>query len=191
MGVDLLTDCPLSRLWADPAKLIASLTDLRSVGQAAEATEERGIARLQATSRIYHRCRYTCADRGRATSELGHTRTKTRARWASPLPLRSVPDEKINHFNPVGSCRFCCKSPLPSAANTDSVATPHGVAGVCHDGAVEERSGTAVYSFCLEEVVPDDHLVAVSRRFSICRGYMRSWRLTTPRSVGPRSIRCS
>jgi hypothetical protein len=40
-----------------------------------------------------------------------------------------------------------------------SVVAPHGAARVCHDGAVEKRSGKAVYSFCLEEVVPDDHLV--------------------------------
>src|SRR5437763_14680858 len=50
------------------------------------------------------------------------------------------------------------KSLMPSA-NSDSVALMRFAAEAGDDGAAQSRHRAAVYSFSIEEVVPEDHLV--------------------------------
>ena len=58
-------------------------------------------------------------------------------------------------------------------------------------GRLKDDQGQLFYSFCLDEVVPDDHLVR-----DIAAVLDLSWVHAElaphyPRSAGPRSIRCS
>jgi hypothetical protein len=50
--------------------------------------------------------------------------------------------------------------------------------------------GQLFYSFNLEEVVPDDHLVRAMPAFLICLGFGRSWRHTILCLADHRLIRC-
>jgi hypothetical protein len=43
-------------------------------------------------------------------------------------------------------------------------------------GRISRDQGQLFYSFNLEEIVPDDHLVRAVAAFSICRGFGPSWR---------------
>jgi hypothetical protein len=57
-------------------------------------------------------------------------------------------------------------------------------------GRLERDQGQLFYSFCLEEVVPDDYQVrARFQRCLICGGSMASFRPIIRRSAVPRSIR--
>ena len=56
-------------------------------------------------------------------------------------------------------------------------------------GRLERDQEQLFYSFCLEEVVPDDHQVRRLHLCSICRGSMASFRRIIPHSAAPRSIR--
>ena len=52
-------------------------------------------------------------------------------------------------------------------------------------GRLERDQGELFYSFCLEEVVPDDHQVrARLQQCSICRGSIASFRRIIRRSAG-------
>ena len=53
--------------------------------------------------------------------------------------------------------RFCRRSRLKASANNDSLTLTRSTAGTGHDGSV--GAGQLFYSFCLEDVVPDDHEV--------------------------------
>src|SRR5438876_204934 len=57
-----------------------------------------------------------------------------------------------------GLGRFCCKSPLLRSANGDSVVVRRTSAAASDDVTAQSGPGRLVYSFCLDEVVPDDHL---------------------------------
>jgi transposase len=57
------------------------------------------------------------------------------------------------------SGRFCCKSPLLVAANSDSVALRQSAAEAGDDGRLKHEQKQLFYSFCLDDAVPDDHLV--------------------------------
>jgi hypothetical protein len=46
------------------------------------------------------------------------------------------------------------------------------------------------YSFCLDEAVPDDHLVRAIAAVLDLSWVMPSWRAIIPRLVDPRSTRC-
>ena len=56
-------------------------------------------------------------------------------------------------------------------------------------GRLERDQEQLFYSFCLEEVVPDDHQVRALQQCSICRGSMASFHRIIRRSAAPRSIR--
>jgi hypothetical protein len=58
-------------------------------------------------------------------------------------------------------------------------------------GRLNHDQAQLFYSFCLEEVVPDDHLVRELPRFSTCRGCVPSLRLTIPTLADLRLIRNS
>jgi len=58
-------------------------------------------------------------------------------------------------------------------------------------GRLKGDQSQLFYEFHLDDVVPADHLVRQIERFWICRGCTPSLRLTIPRSVDRRSIRCS
>ena len=55
-------------------------------------------------------------------------------------------------------------------------------------GRLEQDQAQLFYSFCLEEVVPDDHQVRAIASGSICRGSMASFRLIILQLAAPRSI---
>ena len=55
--------------------------------------------------------------------------------------------------------RFCCRSRLPGSANGNSLVLRRTSAGASDDGTAQSGPGRLFYSFCLDEVVPDDHLV--------------------------------
>ena len=56
-------------------------------------------------------------------------------------------------------------------------------------GRLRREQEQLFYSFCLEEVVPDDHLVRAIAACSIYRGSMTSLSSTTRGWDGPRSTR--
>src|SRR5215203_5769964 len=57
------------------------------------------------------------------------------------------------------SGRFCCKSRLKLLPNSDSVMPIRIAAGAAMMGRSSHGQGQLFYSFNLDEVVPDDHLV--------------------------------
>ena len=56
-------------------------------------------------------------------------------------------------------------------------------------GRLNHDQGQLFYSFCLEEAVPDDHLVREIARFWTWRGSVLSWRAIIPALVGHRLTR--
>jgi hypothetical protein len=55
-------------------------------------------------------------------------------------------------------------------------------------GRLNHDQGQLFYSFSLEEVVPDDHLVRKIAAVPTCRGSMPSWRPIILTMAGPRLI---
>jgi hypothetical protein len=55
-------------------------------------------------------------------------------------------------------------------------------------GRLKRDQGQFFYSFCLDEVVPDDHRVREIGGELDLRGCMRSWRAVTRRWAARRSI---
>jgi hypothetical protein len=55
-------------------------------------------------------------------------------------------------------------------------------------GRLEQDQGQLFYSFCLEEVVPDDHQVRAIASVLDLRGSMASFRRIILHSAAPRSI---
>ena len=53
----------------------------------------------------------------------------------------------------------CCKSRLPLTPNNDSVCAPYGATGLAMMRRHKNEQAQLFYSFRLDEVVPDDHLV--------------------------------
>ena len=87
-------------------------------------------------------------------------------------------------------CPYCCKRQSDIDPNHDSVAIGVNCGGGGHDGTAYRDQEQLFYSFNLEEVVPDDHLVRAIAAFSICRGFGASWHRTILLLAGRRSIRC-
>ena len=56
-------------------------------------------------------------------------------------------------------CRFCCRSRLLGPLNADSLVLRRDRRGRAMMGRLDRNQGQLFYSFCLDEVVPDDHLV--------------------------------
>ena len=96
--------------------------ELRGECRAAAATDEFGV---------------TLARRGRLGS---HERTPHRSR---PFPVYPQKQTSVGHRAMSALCRFCCRSPLLAAANSDSVSRTRFATEADNDGEVEARTGAA------------------------------------------------